>query len=510
MKAVDILDDMHQGSAETHHRIAIIGTGFSGIAAGVRLLEDGESDFVLYERSNEVGGTWRDNSYPGCACDVPSHLYSFSFAPNPHWSRAFSPQPEIQAYLKRVAEDHGVTPKVRFDHNLNEAAWDGETGRWRLDTSHGPRTAEVLISAVGGLSEPATPGFPGLESFEGPAFHSAAWDHEIDLTGKRVAVIGTGASAIQFVPEIQPEVARLDLYQRTPPWIMPRRDRPVSKLERRLFKFFPAAQKLIRNVVYWGRELFVLPMLRPRLARRTEDIARRHIHFQIKDPALREKLTPAYSIGCKRILLSNRYYPALAEENVDVITTGISEVRSGGVVTADGAEHSADVIIFGTGFKVTDMPIGHRIRGRNGTSLHEEWKGSPNAHNGTMVAGFPNFFMLMGPGTGLGHTSVTIMIEAQVGYVTQALRHLDGSVTIEPTDEAMCEWRNEVDRLSSNTVWTSGGCDSWYLDETGRNSTLWPTFATRYRRRLAKFESGEHRFGRRDRDPVVEAEELPA
>ncbi|MBK5232297.1 MAG: NAD(P)/FAD-dependent oxidoreductase [Thermoleophilia bacterium] len=492
-------------TTSVHNRIAIVGTGFSGIAAAVKLLEEGEDDFVLYERSGDVGGTWRDNTYPGCACDIPSHLYSFSFAPNPGWSRAFSPQPEIQAYLKRVAHDHGVTAKVRFHHSLNEAAWDDEAGIWRLDTSQGPRTADVFISAVGGLSEPSTPNLPGLESFEGPTFHSATWNHDVDLAGKQVAVVGTGASAIQFVPEIQPEVARLDLYQRTPPWIMPRRDRPVSRLERRFFKAFPAAQKLVRTAIYWGRELFVLPMRRPRLARRTEDIARRHMHHQVEDPALREALTPDYSIGCKRIIQANSYYPALVRENVDVITSGISEVRSDRVISADGAEHPADVIIFGTGFKVSDMPIGHRIRGRNGQTLHEGWKGSPNAHNGTTVAGFPNFFMLMGPGTGLGHTSVTIMIEAQVDYVTQALRLLGGSDTVEPTEAAMTAWRDEVDRLSTGTVWTSGGCQSWYLDETGRNSTLWPTYATKFRRRLAKFDPAEHRFEGRSGDPVAEA-----
>ena len=502
-KALDDIDS-------SHNRIAIVGTGFSGIAAAVRLLEEGEDDFVLYERSGEVGGTWRDNSYPGCACDVPSHLYSFSFAPNPGWSRAFSPQAEIQAYLKRVADERGVTRRVRFHHNLNGAAWDEAAGLWRLNTSQGDRTADVLISAVGGLSEPSTPALPGLESFSGATFHSAEWDHGTDLSGKRVAVIGTGASAIQFVPEIQPVVAGLDLFQRTAPWVMPRRDRPVTGMERRIFKLVPAVQKLVRSAIYWGRELFVLPMLRPRFARRTEAMARAHINGQVKDPVLREKVTPGYSIGCKRILQSNTYYPALAEDNVEVVTSAISEIRPGGVLTADGTEHPADVIVFGTGFKVTDMPIGHRILGRDGQSLHEVWKGSPNAHNGTMVGNFPNFFMLMGPGTGLGHTSVTIMIEAQVGYVIQALRLIRGSTAVEPTARAMAAWHDEIDRMSRNTVWTTGGCASWYLDETGRNSTLWPTFAHLYRRRLSKFRPLEHHITSRLTEPVAEAEEARA
>jgi cation diffusion facilitator CzcD-associated flavoprotein CzcO len=490
---------MHEDSASTHSRIAIIGTGFSGIAAGVKLLEDGEDDFVLYERSNEVGGTWRDNSYPGCACDVPSHLYSFSFAPNPGWSRAFSPGPEIQGYLRRVSAEYGVTEKVRFNHDLIEASWDDQACLWRLETSQGQRTVEVLISAVGGLSTPAIPALNGLEKFSGPAFHSAAWDHETDLTGKRVAVIGTGASAIQFVPEIQPEVAQLDLFQRTPPWIMPRRNRSISMVERRLFAAVPAVQKLVRAAIYWGRELFVLPMKRPRLGRRVEKIAREHIHDQIKDPGLRAKVTPDYRIGCKRILASNNYYPALCEDNVDLVTTGIREVNERGVVTSDGTEHPADVIVFGTGFRVTDMPVGNFIRGRDGRTLHERWQGSPNAHVGTTVAGFPNFFMLMGPGTGLGHTSVTIMLEAQVDYVSRALRYIGPgrATTLEPTEQATDDWRDEVDDLSGKTVWTSGGCQSWYLDSTGRNSTLWPTFAHAYCRRIASFDPGDHRMERR-------------
>jgi len=486
-----------------HHRIAIIGTGFSGIAAAVELRRKGETDLVLYERSGDLGGTWRDNDYPGCACDVPSHLYSFSFAPNPNWSRAFSPQPEIRDYLRKVSDEHGVTPLVRLDHDLIEASWDEGDNLWRLETSQGSRTADILISAVGGLSSPSIPDIPGIESFEGPAFHSAEWDHEVDLRGKSVAVIGTGASAIQFVPEIQGEVGELNVFQRTPPWIMPRRDRPVTSLEHRLFKAFPPLQRVVRTAIYWGRELFALPMTRPRLARKSEQIARRHLEHQVSDPELRAKLTPGYAIGCKRILLSNRYLRALTEPNVDVITTGIREINAGGVITENGDEVTADVIVFGTGFKVADMPIGNQIKGRDGRSLHEVWQGSPNAHLGTSVNGFPNFFMLMGPNTGLGHTSVTIMIEAQVGLVTQAVALLGPGRgdSIEPTLAAMDAWRANIDRMGENTVWTSGGCDSWYLDRTGRNSTLWPTFAHSFRRRVSRLDTTE--FVLKSRPAVV-------
>ncbi|MGB0121145.1 MAG: NAD(P)/FAD-dependent oxidoreductase [Solirubrobacterales bacterium] len=478
----------------THHRIAIIGTGFSGIATAVKLLEQGEDDLVLYERSGEVGGTWRDNTYPGCACDVPSHLYSFSFAPNPGWSRSFSGQAEIQRYLVQVAESLGITRRVRFNHELITAAWDEDKGVWSLQTSQGPRTTEILISGVGGLSTPSTPEITGLEKFTGPVFHSAEWDHEVDLDGRNVAVIGTGASAIQFVPKIQPEVARVNLFQRTPPWVMPRRDREVKQWEKRLYSAVPSAQKAVRSAIYWGRELFALPMLHPWIAVRTQAIARRHLKQQVQDPELRRKLTPDYAIGCKRILQSNDYYPSLARDNVEVITDDIRKITSTGIVTADGTEVAVDTIIFGTGFNVIDLPLGHQVRGRDGRTLHEIWQGSPNCHLGTSMPGFPNFFTLMGPNTGLGHTSVVVMIEAQVGLIAQAIRKLrpGTSSTIEPTPEAMAAWRSEVDRMGEGTVWTSGGCNSWYLDRNGKNSILWPSYATTFRRRLARIDPSEY------------------
>ncbi|MGA7396764.1 MAG: NAD(P)/FAD-dependent oxidoreductase [Solirubrobacterales bacterium] len=477
-----------------HNRIAIVGTGFSGIAAAVKLLRQGETDLVLYERSGEVGGTWRDNTYPGCACDVPSHLYSFSFAPNPEWSRSFSGQAEIQRYLVHVAESFGITRRVRFDHDLITAAWDEDQRLWSLQTSQGPRTAEILISAVGGLSTPSTPEITGLERFAGSVFHSAEWDHDVDLKDKEVAVIGTGASAIQFVPEIQPEVARISLFQRTPPWVMPRRDRKVRRWEHRLYRTVPFAQKVVRSAIYWGRESFALPMLHPRIAIRTQAVARRHLEQGVPDPELRRKLTPDYAIGCKRILQSNEYYPTLTRNNVDVITEDIREISEAGIVTTDGNEVAVDVIVFGTGFNVMDLPLGHQVRGRDGRTLHEIWQGSPNCHLGTSMPGFPNFFTLMGPNTGLGHTSVVVMIEAQVGLIAQAIRKLrpGTSSTIEPTPEAMADWRSEVDRRGEGTVWTSGGCNSWYLDRNGKNSMLWPSYATAFRRRLARIDPSEY------------------
>ncbi|HKP74473.1 MAG TPA: NAD(P)/FAD-dependent oxidoreductase, partial [Longimicrobiaceae bacterium] len=381
-------------------RIAVIGSGFGGIGTAIRLMREGIGDFVLLERADDIGGTWRDNTYPGCECDVQSHLYSFSFAPNPEWSRSFSPQPEIQAYLKRCAEKYGVLPHVRFGHEVRGAAWDEAARRWRIDTSKGSLTAQVLVMASGALSDPLIPDLPGLDTFRGPAFHSARWDHGFDPRGKRVAVVGTGASAIQFVPRLQPRVERLYLFQRTPAWILPRRQHQMGLRTHRFYRRFPAAQRAVRAGIYLGREAAVVLFRRPGAMRLAEHAARRHLRKTIADPELRRKLTPEWRMGCKRILLSNDYLPAVAQPNVEVVTERIAEVRARAVVTAGGVEREVDAIVFGTGFKPTDPPLAPHIRGRRGRTLAEAWGGSPRAHVGTTVAGFPNFFMLMGPNTG--------------------------------------------------------------------------------------------------------------
>jgi cation diffusion facilitator CzcD-associated flavoprotein CzcO len=321
-----------------HHRIAVVGTGFSGLGIAIRLRQEGEEDFVLLERAGDIGGTWRDNTYPGCRCDVPSHLYSFSFAPNPNWSSTFSPQEEILDYLKECAERHGVMPHVRFDTELESAAWDDDEQLWRIETSQGAMTADILVAGQGPLSEPSLPEVPGIDSFEGTAFHSAEWDHDHDLTGERVAVIGTGASAIQFVPEIQPQVGLLHVFQRTAPWVIPHRNRPLKGWERAIYRLFPPAQLAMRAAIYWARELFVLQFRHRAVGRLLERIPLRHLHAAIKDPELRRKLTPDYRMGCKRILPTDEWYPALAKPNVEVITEGITEIRPHSVVAADGSE----------------------------------------------------------------------------------------------------------------------------------------------------------------------------
>jgi cation diffusion facilitator CzcD-associated flavoprotein CzcO len=482
------------GGAAEHVDVAVVGTGFAGIAMGAALRRAGLRDFAILERADEVGGAWRDNSYPGCACDVPSHLYSLSFAPNPDWSATFSGQAEIHAYLRGVAEDHDLIRHVRFRSELQDATWDEPAGRWRLTTSGGRLTARVLISAQGGLSDPAIPDLPGLERFAGTTFHSATWDHDHDLAGERVAVIGTGASAIQFVPQIQPRVARLTLFQRTPPWIMPRNSRPVTGPEHAIYRRVPAAQRLMRDGIYWAREAFALPMLRVRLTPVVERLARRHLARQVPDPVLRAKLTPDYRPGCKRILVSNDYLPALGRPNVDVVDTGIREIREHSIVGADGVEHEVDTIIFGTGFRVTEPPIAERVHGRAGRTLSEQWDGSPTGHRNTTVEGFPNLFLLGGPGTGIGHTSQVFMIEAQVAYVGRALEHMrrTGAVSVEPRHDAQARWVDDSQRKMKGTVWLEGGCSSWYLDRQGRNTTLWPDFTFRFRRELSSFDATEY------------------
>ena len=489
---------------QQHHRVVIVGTGFSGLGMAIRLRQEGENDFVLLERANDIGGTWRDNTYPGCRCDVPSHLYSFSFAPNPNWSSTFSPQEEILDYLKDCAERFGVMPHLRFDTELDGASWDDDRQLWEIETSQGPMTADILVAAQGPLSEASLPEVAGIDSFEGTAFHSAQWDHDHDLSGERVAVVGTGASAIQFVPEIQPTVEKLHVFQRTAPWVIPHRNRPLKGWERTIYRLFPPAQLAMRAAIYWARELFVLLFRHPPVNRLLEQLPLAHMRSQIKDPELRRKLTPDYRMGCKRILPTDEWYPALAKPNVEVVTEGITEVRPHSVVAADGTEREVDTIIFGTGFHVTDVPIADRVRGRDGRTLAETWNGSMQAYKGTTVAGYPNLFFLVGPNTGLGHTSIVFMIESQVAYVLGALRAMrsQGADTLEVRPDVQAAYNEEIDRMTEDTVWVTGGCTSYYIDRNGHNSALWPTYTWPFRRLLREFDAAASGLGRRAWGPA--------
>ncbi|OON75986.1 flavin-containing monooxygenase [Streptomyces tsukubensis] len=468
-----------------HVRVVVVGSGFGGLGAAVRLRREGVTDFVVLERAGSVGGTWRDNSYPGCACDVPSHLYSFSFAPNPDWPRTFSGQPHIRAYLERVTDTFGLRPHIRLNCEVLRMRWDTERLLWEVETARGPLTADVVVSATGPLSDPKTPDIPGLDTFPGEVFHSARWDHGADLRGKRVAVIGTGASAIQIVPSIQPEVSHLTLFQRTPAWVMPRVDRPIGAAERWLHRRIPATTAARRGVLWGIRELQVQAFTKhPEELGLVEQLARTNIARAIKDPALRARLTPSYRIGCKRILLSNAYYPALAQPNVDVIDSGLSEVRGSTLVGADGRTTEADVIVFGTGFHVTDMPIADRVVGAEGHTLAESWKDGMKSLRGATAAGFPNWMTVIGPNTGLGNSSMILMIEAQLNYLADYLRQLDvlgpGSA-LDARTGAVDHWNHKVQERMKTTVWNTGGCTSWYLDASGRNTTIWPATTRAFR-----------------------------
>jgi cation diffusion facilitator CzcD-associated flavoprotein CzcO len=492
----------------------IVGAGFGGLCAAIKLQEDGETDFLVVEKGSDVGGTWRDNTYPGAACDVPSQLYSFSFAPNPDWSMSFSPQPEIQDYLRRTAERAGILDRFVFDTTVQHAAWDDVSKRWVVDTSAGRVTASTLIAAAGGLSEPKLPDIEGIDGFQGELFHSARWDHDVDLAGKRVAVIGTGASAIQIVPEVQKVAAHLDVYQRTAPYVLPRNDRKYGRLEKAALRHVPGLQKAYRTAIYWAREGYVPGFtLQPKLAWPAKKMALANLAKAVEDPELRRRLTPTFEIGCKRILISNGYYPAIASDNVELVTDPIARVTPTGIVTADGVERPIDVLVVATGFFTTELPITEHLTGRTGRTLAETWKKSGMAaYKGTTIPEFPNLFMVVGPNTGLGHSSMVFIIESQVAYIRDAIRTMkaSGYAAVEPTREATDAWNADLQHRMQRTVWNTGGCSSWYLDDHGRNTVLWPRTTVAFRRLLARFDVAAYDVQAPAPESVPTAEEVSA
>jgi cyclohexanone monooxygenase len=481
-----------------HHRVIIVGAGFSGIGMAIRLRQTGERDFIVLEREAGVGGTWRVNNYPGCACDVPSHLYSFSFAPNPTWTRMFAPQPEIRSYIETCCERFGLAPHLQFNTTIASMTWDAGAARWQVLATDGQAwTCDALVLAVGGLSTPSYPSIAGLETFAGKTFHSQQWDHSYDLVGKRIAVIGTGASAIQFVPQIQPQVAQLDVYQRTPPWILPKPDRAITGREQRWFSKVPMLQQLYRGWIYSQLEARATFFVKaPAVMKLAGQLARNHIKRQLSNPTLQAKVTPDYTIGCKRVLISNDYYPALAQPNCELITDDIREVRPHSIVAADGRERAVDAIIFGTGFRATAPIAKGLVAGINGQDLVDAWPNGPEAYKGTTVRGFPNMFILMGPNTGLGHNSMLYMIESQITYVLGALAYLQragahASINVRALEQHA--YNQALQNKANRTVWNQGGCQSWYLHpETGRNVTLWPDYTWAFRRMTKQFDANAY------------------
>lgn len=477
-------------------RIVIVGAGFSGIAAAKALQDRGHHDYVILERGEGVGGVWRENHYPGAACDVPSYLYSFSWAQRRDWSRPCSPQAEIQDYLEQVAIDHGIAEHCHFGTEVTSTEWDEEQRRWTIGTAAGEvYEADLLLLGTGQLSRPAWPSIPGREDFGGHAFHSAQWDHAHDLRGRRVAVIGTGASAVQFVPPVAEQAGQLQVFQRTAPYMLPRRNRSYSPLVRAAIARVPGVQAARRAGMWGVLETFVLGLTRSRVvygALRAWSTS--YMRRQIRDPQLRDRLRPDYPFGCKRILFSSSYLPALQRENVEVVTERIARITPGGIVTADGREHAVDTIIYGTGFRAGEFVTPITVRGTGGLELQEAWAQAPVAHRGVAVHGFPNLFLLYGPNTNLGVGSILVMIEAQAAYLAQAadvLRDLPGA-RLEVTAEAQAAFDADTQARFDGTVWTQ--CTSWYRqDGTGRVVGNWPGFMRSYVQTMRAFDHEHYR-----------------
>lgn len=477
----------------------IVGAGFGGLALGALLKRRGEDDFTIIERADEVGGTWRDNRYPGAACDIPSHLYSFSFRPNPDWSHVFSPGPEILDYLKETAREEGLYEHVVFDAPMERAWWVPEEARWHVATPAGEFVAQFLVTATGHLSDPKLPDIPGLESFTGEVFHSARWDQDADLSGKRVAVVGTGASAIQIVPELAKVAGNLTVFQRTPAWIGPRVEDSYTQQEKTLFRRDPAAMKSLRDRLFWNNErTFAARRGIPEFLEEGRGQALDHLRRQVPDPELREKLTPNYELGCKRRLMSNTFYPALQQPNVELEASALESVEGSTLKAASGETYEADVIVFATGFETTEPPYAALVENAAGETLADQWsRRGMQAFHSTTVANFPNLFSINGPNTSLGHNSIVHIIESQAAFVLGALDHIraQGAEVITTREDAESAYVDEIDEHAMGTVWLEGNCDSWYVDpRSGKLTTIWPDFAYAFRDENGEFDPEGYEF----------------
>ena len=481
---------------DMQYEFIIIGAGFSGLGMAIKLKKEGMTNFVVLDRNPHLGGTWWDNSYPGAACDVQSHLYSFSFEPNPNWSRQFSPQEEILKYMEHCATKYGLNEKIQYNSTVNGAEYNDDSSIWTVTTANGKSyQARYVISCSGGLSQPSLPEIKGLDDFKGKMFHTARWDKNFDITGKTVAVIGTGASAIQIVPAIVPKVKQLYVYQRTPSWVIPKPDFVIGGFRKKLFSTLPVTQYMVRGWMYWVHELMAIGFVANKsVLEFATKIVARHIKKSVKDETLRKKLTPNYTLGCKRILLSNDYYPALQQPNAEVVTDGIKEINEHGILTVDGKQRDVDAIVLATGFHAAEGMLVYDVKGKNGLQLSDAWKDGAEAYLGTSVAGFPNWFFVVGPNTGLGHTSVIIMIEAQIKYIMAAIKTMkqQNAQTLDVRPAVQKTFNEEMQQKLGKTVWQAGGCVSWYQMKNGKNVTIWPGFTFSFIQRTAKFEPDKY------------------
>jgi cation diffusion facilitator CzcD-associated flavoprotein CzcO len=476
------------------HKIVIIGGGYSGIGMAIKLKQAGIEDFVILEKAHKLGGTWRENTYPKAGADTPSIIYSFSFARNPDWDHTFALQPQIEKYLDDVAERFGVVPHVHFNTHAELGTWDEDAKQWTVNTNNGSYTAKYVVACSGPMHEATLPQIPGIESFAGDHFHSAKWDHDVELKDRRVTVIGTGASAIQFVPEIQPLASQFTIFQRTPPWVLPRSNRRARTWKKQMYKRFPWINQRVADMIYGGSEALQHAQRHPKIMKQIQRAGIWNINRQVSDPVLREQFKPNFVLGCKRMLFSNTWYPALTAPNSKVVPLGVREITPEGPVDTEGNLHPSDVIIYGTGFRVTDPDIAHRVRGRDGVLLSDLWQGSPQAYLSTTVHGYPNAFVLLGPNVGNGHGSVSTLIELLSDYITGAIATAEqnGLASIEVKERVQEIYNLEVQDSLEGTVFNAGGCASYYLDVNGRNSSIYPWTTIHFRKQTQRFNLDDY------------------
>jgi len=480
-------------------KVAIIGAGFGGLAMAIRLLQSQIHDFVILEKTNDVGGTWRENQYPGAACDVQSHMYSLSFAPKTDWSKRYAEADEIFTYIQDITEQYKLKDYCKFGHEVTKAEFDENRNIWTLDfKDQATIEAQFVIFASGPLHVPQIPHVKGIENFKGKVFHSSQWDHDYDLTGKSVASIGTGGSAIQYIPEIAPEVKQLYVLQRTAAWVIPRDERKYSQLSKTLCKASNIYRQIHRTRLYWTNESRVVPIVQPQIMKYGQKLAEAFIRFQVKDKALAKKLTPDFVMGCKRILISNKYFPTFNRDNVELVTDAIQEITANGIITKDDKERQIDCLIYGTGF-ITDPRIylkHFNCIGRNGIELKQAWKDGAESYYGISTKNFPNLFQLLGPNTILGHNSVIFMIESQVNYILQLIQTVDQTKTqaVEIKQDVQDQFNERVQEQLKGTVWQAGGCSSWYQAADGKNFSLWPTYTWRYWLETRKVNVADYNF----------------
>lgn len=477
--------------------VAIIGAGFAGIGAAIRLLQEGVDDVVIFERDNRVGGTWRDNTYPGAACDIPSRLYSYSFAPNPDWSHTYSGSAEILNYIDRMVDAHGLEPRIRFGHDVTGLEYDEGQGVWTIRfRDQEPVRARTVVMAPGPLANASLPDIRGIETYEGAKIHSARWDHDYDFTGKKVAVIGTGASGVQIIPELVKVAESVKVFQRTPGWVLPRLNTATGDRAKGLYRRLPLAEKAVRSAWFWGHESVALGVVWDTpLTRVVEAISRAHLRMQVKDSWLRRQLTPDFSAGCKRLLMTSDYYPALQADNCKLVTWPIARLSPRGVRTVEGIEHQFDAIVFATGFDVSKAGTPFPVTGIEGRDLAAEWSAGAYAYRSVAVSGYPNLFFTFGPNSGPGHSSALVYMEAQIDYITQAIGSLlrFGWKSLDVRPEVQQRYNDDIQRRLQATTWNSG-CQSWYLTEDGFNATMFPGFATQYVNQLKTVDLQDYRI----------------